>query len=129
MLQTILLRAKVRKGNNSINTGDRVMVKRKNYLLNENQAGFGKHYSTTDHIFSLFSLLELLNYEKKKLFFCCVDFSKAFDSVWRIGLWRKLINTHVNRNYLRDLQNIYKDIKSCISLEGGDSLFSSAIVG
>lgn len=94
-----------------------------NDLLNENQAGFRKHYSTTDHIFSLYSLIELLKYEKKKLFCCFVDFSKAFDSVWRIGLWRKLINTHVNGNFLRVLRNIYKDIKSCISLEGEDSLF------
>ena len=37
-----------------------------NDLLNENQAGFRKHYSTTDHIFSLYSLIELLKYEKKK---------------------------------------------------------------
>ena len=94
-----------------------------NDLLNENQAGFRKHYSTTDHIFSLYSLIELLKYEKKKLFCCFVDFSKAFDSVWRIGLWRKLMNTHVNGNFLRVLRNIYKDIKSCISLEGEESLF------
>ena len=35
-------------------------------ILKENQAGFRKHYSTTDHIFSLYSLLEILKYEKKK---------------------------------------------------------------
>ena len=70
------------------------------------------------------TLIELLKYEKKKKLFCCfVDFSKAFDSVWHIGLWRKLINTHVNGYFLCVLQNINKDIKSCISLKGEDSLF------
>ena len=51
-------------------------------ILKENQAGFRKHYSTTDHIFSLYSLLEILKYEKKKLFCSFIDLSKAFDSVW-----------------------------------------------
>lgn len=94
-----------------------------NDLLKENQAGFRKKYSTYDHIFALYSLIELLKYEKKKLFCCFIDFSKAFDSVWRIGLWRKLINTYVNGNFLRVIQNIYLNIKSCVSLSGEDSPF------
>ena len=40
------------------------------YLLNENQAGFRKHYSTVGHIFSLYALTEILKNNKKKLF-CC----------------------------------------------------------
>lgn len=64
-----------------------------------------------------------MKYEKKKLFCCFVDFSKAFDSVWRIGLWRKLINTHVNGKFLRVLQNMYSDIKSCVTIRGDDSPF------
>ena len=39
-----------------------------NDLLKPNQAGFRKHYATTDHIFALYSLIELLKYEKKKTF-------------------------------------------------------------
>ena len=41
-------------------------------------------YSTTDHIFVLQSLIELLIVKKMKLFCFFVDFSKAFDSVWRV---------------------------------------------
>ena len=50
---------------------------------------------TTDHIFTLYSLIELLKHEKKKKrkkekeiisIPCFIDFSKAFDSVWRVGL-------------------------------------------
>ena len=52
-----------------------------NHLLSENHAGFRKHYSTSDHIFTLYALMELLKYEKKKPVCCFVDFSKAFDSV------------------------------------------------
>ena len=94
-----------------------------NDLLNENQAAFRKHYSTSDHIFTLYSLIELMKYEKKKLYCCFVDFSKAFDSVWRTGLWQKLLNTYVNGKFLKVLQNMYLDIKSCVSANGADSLF------
>ena len=62
-----------------------------NDILCENQAGFRKHYSTTDHILTLHSLIELFKYQKKKIYCTFIDFSKAFDSVWRIGLWRKLL--------------------------------------
>ena len=54
--------------------------------LNENQAGFRNGYSTTDHIFTLNALIELFRSQKKKLYCAFIDFSKAFDSVWRIGL-------------------------------------------
>ena len=94
-----------------------------NHLLSENQAGFRKHYSTSDHIFTLYALMELLKYEKKKLFCCFVDFSKAFDSVWRVGLWRKLLSTHVDGKFLRVLQNMYSNIKSCVTVAGEDSPF------
>ena len=51
------------------------------YLLNENQAGFRKTYSTSDHIFTLNCIVELLRSQKKKLFCAFIDFSKAFDTV------------------------------------------------
>ena len=36
-----------------------------NVILQENQAGFRKNYSTLDHIFSLHALIELMAFEKK----------------------------------------------------------------
>ena len=94
-----------------------------NDLLKPNQAGFRNYYATTDHIFALYSLIELLKHEKKKLYCCFEDFSKAFDSVWRAGLWSKLLKTDINGNFLRILQNMYLNIKSCVSVDGNDSPF------
>ena len=54
-----------------------------NMLLEENQAGIRKLYSTLDHIFSLYSLIEILKCKKQKIFCCFIDFSSVFDSVWR----------------------------------------------
>ena len=69
-------------------------------LLGENQAGFRRHYSTLDHIFSLHALIEILKSRKQKLFCCFVDFSSAFDSVWRAGLWHKLLKSKINGKVL-----------------------------
>ena len=45
---------------------------------------------TTDHIFTLFTLIDhYVNKEKEKLFLCFVDFKKAFDEVDHSFLWKK----------------------------------------
>ena len=94
-----------------------------NMILNENQTGFRSQYSTLDHIFSLNAQIEILKVKKQKLFCCFVDFSSAFDSVWRLGLWRKLIQSDVNGKVLNVIYNMYGDIKSCVSLLGKGSAF------
>ena len=68
----------------------------KNDSLSENQAGFRKGYGTTDHIFVLNSLIEIMQKSEKKLFCAFIDFSQASDSIWRGGLWRKLLLRPVN---------------------------------
>ena len=98
-------------------------------LLSENQAGFRKQYSTLDHIFSLNAIIEIMKHRKKKLFCCFVDFSSAFDSVWRVGLWQKVLKTHINGKVLRVIYNMYYDIKSCISLNGSNSPFFASSSG
>jgi hypothetical protein len=52
-------------------------------ILNENQAGFRHGYSTTDHMFSLYALFELLCAKKKNLHCAFIDFEKSFDFVHR----------------------------------------------
>ena len=73
-------------------------------------------FSTIDHIFALHALIEIMKFEKRKLFCSCIDFSKAFDSVWRIGLWRKLLRNEINGNFFRVIHNMYQNIKSCVSV-------------
>ena len=44
-------------------------------ILLENQCGFRKAYQTTDHMFTLFTLIDhYVNKEKEKLFVCFIDF-------------------------------------------------------
>lgn len=86
-----------------------------NNLLHENQAGFRKYYSCSDHIFTLHALIEILKKKKQKLFCAYVDFSAAFDKVWRIGLWQKLIKTNINGKIFNVIFNMYQNIKSRIT--------------
>ena len=77
---------------------------------NENQAGFRKGYSTIDQYFCLNTLIEFFKAQKKKIYSAFIDFSQAFDSVWRSGLWRKLLDNHINGKFFRVIHNMYMDI-------------------
>ena len=79
-----------------------------NDSLEENQAGFRKGYATSDHIFfTLHAMVEILKAGKKKLFCTFVDFKKAFDNVWRPGLWHKLLQTDFDGKIFRIIRSMY----------------------
>ena len=86
-------------------------------LLGAEQAGFRKGYSTTDHIFVFYSLIQLYTkYKRRKLFCCFVDYQKAFDTVPRVLLWQKLLAHNVNGKILTVVKNMYESAKSAVRL-------------
>ena len=94
-----------------------------NSILNETQCGFRASYSTSDNIFVLHALIEYLRVRKLKLYCAFIDFTKAFDNVWRVGLWGKLLSYNISGKILTIIKNMYSDIKSCVSLNGDCSTF------
>ena len=98
-------------------------------VLSEAQAGFRKEYSTSDHMFTLYGLIELMKARNKKLYCTFIDFSKAFDSVWRIGLWGKLIQNGINGKCFQVIYNMYQGIKSCVSAHNTLTDYFSCCVG
>ena len=62
-----------------------------NSILNETTCGFRASYSTSDNIFVMNALIEYLRVRKLKLFCAFIDFTKAFDNVWRVDLLGKLL--------------------------------------
>jgi hypothetical protein len=99
------------------------------FLLEENQFGYKKSYSTTDSIFSLFSFFEILKSKKKKLFCAFVDFEKAFDTVWRVTLWYKLLLNNINGKVCNAILNMYNDVKYCINYNNCKSAYFSCDMG
>ena len=54
--------------------------------------GFGPKMRTSNNIFILKTLIEKQFMSNSKLYFSFVDFSKAFDTVWRKGLILKSLS-------------------------------------
>ena len=57
-------------------------------ILVEEQAGFRRDRSTVDQLFILTEMIK--NRRPKKTYVCFIDIQKAYDRVWRDGLWEKL---------------------------------------
>ena len=83
-------------------------------VIGEEQAAFREHYSTLDHIFVLNELINLYLHDKQRLFGFFVDYKQAFDRIFRIALWRKLIACEINGNIITVIYNMYKNAKSCV---------------
>ena len=87
-------------------------------LISGVQGGFRKGYSVQDSLFVMHSLISLYLSSGKKLYCDFVDFKKAFDIVWRIGLWQKLIKNKIGGKMFRVILNLFTDIKSCVKNGG-----------
>ena len=63
----------------------------KHKLMSKSQISTSEGARTTDHIFVLRILFEkYVKKEKGKLYACFIDFQKAYDRVWRVGMLYKL---------------------------------------
>ena len=80
-------------------------------ILCEEQAGFRKHYSTVDHMFSLKMLIDLYLAKDKKLFCSFIDYRKAFDSVDRVALWQKLLSYNIDGKCFKIIYNMHDKAK------------------
>ena len=98
-------------------------------LLSYNQAGFRKGHSTIDNIFVLNALISLYQSFGKKLYCAFIDFRKAFDTVWRTGLWKKLINSGIKGKIFSVIYNMYNNIKSCVQYNSEQSDFFPCLTG
>lgn len=98
-------------------------------ILNEEQAGFRKNYSTTDHIFNLKCLTDPYLFRGKKLYCAFIDYKKAFDSVYRVYLWQKLLSNNIDGNMFKIIHSLYANAKSCVKLGHLQSATFSSKVG
>jgi hypothetical protein len=97
-------------------------------ILNKNQIGFRYGFRTSDHILVLKTLIDFYKLHKKPLFACFIDFCKAYDSVWREGLFFKLIQYGCSKNFVRILLSMYSSVKYKVKLSSGSTpVFSSNI--
>jgi hypothetical protein len=100
-----------------------------NKIIFEEQTGFRDGYSTVDHIFTLDFVINYYLSKGKRLYVAFVDYKKAFDTVDRISLWRKLISCGINGPVLNIIYNMYSNAKSCVEFGGFKSDYFKCNVG
>ena len=79
------------------------------------------NHRTIDHIFLLRTIIKKYTQQNKILFSCFVDFTKAFDSIWRSGLINKLHNIGIDGLFLQIIKSIYNTTTNSLIYKG--SLF------
>ena len=94
-------------------------------VLTEAQFGFRKGRSTSDCLFILHGLVEILVARGKKLYCCFIDYEKAYDYIDRAALFYKLLNTSVSSKCVNIIKSMYSNIKLEVRGQEGESYFSS----
>ena len=90
-----------------------------NNKLNDFQFGFRKNKSTVDCVFVLTSIInKVISEENKKLYCAFIDFKKAFDTVYRNGLWFKLLENGASTKIVKMLRKMYENVKCCVRANG-----------
>ena len=88
-----------------------------NNVLSKCQIGFLPNYRTTDHVFTLHTLIDnQTNQNKGKVFSCFVDFKKAFDSIWHEGLLYKLMESGVGGKTYDIIKSMYTNNKCAVKI-------------
>ena len=89
-------------------------------ILSVNQIGFRKEYRTADHIFVLKTLItKITRVKNKKLFAAFIDFKKAYDTVNRTLLLKRLSSIGVGCKLLQNLKALYTKTDYAIKIKDG----------
>ena len=78
-----------------------------NHELPNVQAGFRKGRRTTDHIANIRWLIKKAKDFQKNIYFCFIDYAKAFDCVDHHKLWKTLKETGIPDHLTYFLRNLY----------------------
>ena len=95
-----------------------------NNMYVNNQIGFREGQRTSDHIFTLKTIIDKYvrtnaQSDKSHIYFCFVDLRKAFDSVWRKGLFYKMLTYGIGGNFYKVITHMYENLKLSVKLDDG----------
>ena len=93
----------------------------KGRLLHEGQAGFRLKRSCIDNVYTLSELVQGRLREGKTTYAFFLDVQKAYNMVWRDGLWLKLWDMGVKGRIWRVIKKMYESSRSAVLLEGEQS--------
>ena len=89
-------------------------------LISPNQIGFMKGSGASDHIFLLQTIIEkVVKKDKKRLYAAFIDFKKAYDTVNRDILIKRLKTLGINGIFLRNIVAMYSKTEYSLKIKGG----------
>ena len=102
-----------------------------NMKICEEQAGFRRHFSTIDHIYTLYSMVNnrLYGQKKGKLYVAFIDFKKAFDTVNRDVLWDSMKEEGISTKMIRMIKGIYSTVIATVRFGNSYSEFITCPLG
>ena len=80
-----------------------------NHKLPDVQAGFRKGRGTRDRIANIHWIIKKARQFQKNIYFCFIDYAKAFDCVDHHKLWKILKEMGIPGHLTRLLRNLYAD--------------------
>ena len=89
-----------------------------NNVIHDEQNGFRKKRSCTDHLFILSAIVRNRINETKDTFAAFIDFQKAFDRVDRTLLFHRLLKYNITGKIYQAVKSIYDSTTSCLLLNG-----------
>ena len=85
-----------------------------NHELPDVQAGFRKGRGKRDQIANIQWIIKNAREFKKNIYFCCIDYAKAFDCVGHSKLWKILEEKGVLDHLTCLLRNLYAGHKAVV---------------
>ena len=85
-----------------------------NCELPDIQAGYRKGRGTRDQIANIHWIIKKAREFQKNIYFCFMDYAKAFDCVDHNKLWKTLKEMGIPENLTCLLRNLYADRKSVV---------------
>ena len=89
-----------------------------NNILSDEQNGFRESRSCEDHVFVMDTVINTHLDQKKPVYACFVDFSKAFDLINRDQLMLQILNKNIDGNFYWSLKSLYSSTTSCLKING-----------
>ena len=80
-------------------------------LMNSNPVRFRLSYRDRRIVVKDSTSMFQLQKKKEKLYCCFIDFRKCFDSIYRDGLWNKLLRQGIDGKNFKVIRSIYDAIK------------------
>ena len=88
-----------------------------NRILPEEQSGFRQNRFTTNMMFAIRRLQELTRKKRILLYVCCIDLTKAYDSVDRTLLWTVLARFGVPQIMISVIRQFHDGMRVCVRLD------------